>query len=425
MMGLLNPFLHASTIELSLREALEMAPKANFQVLLAGEAVTSQSESVRAARSALMPQMQLEVSQSRAMAPNTDPLAELFNIPTRFYVDRFDTVLRARMSLLSTRSIDDWKLSKLNLEATRFHLDNTVQDILQMIANAYFFHLRNQRRLEVIDATLKRDLVLLQIATDQKEAGVATALDVTRAEVGLARNELARLQQETLVMESAMNLKRILNLPLGDHLKLSDDEISNPSTPAGTMNGRLDAVLSQRADYQQLLSEFNREKLAYSAAKRERLPSLTLGGQWGYASQTWSDNLHEQWAIQLGVSMPVFEGFRIDSNKQLAASAIRQKEIQLADLKTQIEMDYRLVIQQLESSRQQVEVGERARELNVREFELEKIRFQQGVADNSDVVNAQAKLADAEDALVDAKYQFLIANIELARIEGDVQSLIK
>ncbi len=402
-----------------------MAPEANFQVLLAGEAVTSQIESVRASRSALLPQVQLEVSQSRAMAPNTDPLAELFNIPTRFYVDRFDSVLRARMSLLSTRSIDDWKLSKINLEATRFQLDNTVQDILQMIANAYFSHLRNQRRLEVIDATLARDHILLQIATDQKEAGVATALDVTRAEVGLARNELARLQQETLVMESAMNLKRILNLPLGDQLRLSDDDISNQLVIEGGITARLDAVLSRRADYQQLLAELNREKLAYSAVNRERYPSLTLGGQWGYASQTWSDNLHEQWAIQLGVSMPVFEGFRIDSDKQLAASAIRQKEIQLADLKTQIEMDYRLVIQQLESSRQQVQVGQRARDLNEREYELEKIRFQQGVADNSDVVDAQAKLADAEDALVDAEYQFVIANIDLARIQGDVQSLIR
>lgn len=413
----------APAIELSLRNALELAPTANFQVLLAREAVTAQGQSVRSARSALLPQVQMQASQFRAMAPNTDPLALSFpEIPDRFYVDRFDAVLRTSLSLVNTRSMDDWRISKLTLRATQLQLDNTVQDILQMIANAYFTHWRNQRRLEVIDTTLERDRILLQIATDQKEAGVATALDVTRAEVGLARNELVRLQQETMVMESSLLLKRILNLSLGEPLVLTDSTIGDASQQ-DIARFNLEAVLAQRADYQQLLSELERQQLAHRATKRERLPDLTLSGQWGYASPTISDDLREQWAIQLGVSMPVFEGFRLDSQQRIAASLIRQKEIQLSDLKSQIEMDYRLVIQQLQSSWEQVSVARRSRNLNEREYDLEKIRFQQGVADNSDVVNAQTRLADSEDALVEAEYQHLLAKIELARVEGHVQTL--
>jgi len=171
------------------------------------------------------------------------------------------------------------------------------------------------------------------------------------------------------------------------------------------------------------LSDLEREQVAHRATKQERLPSLTLSGQWGYASRNITDDLREQWAIQLGVTMPLFEGFRLESQQRIAASMIRQKEIQLKDLRSQIEMDYRLVIKQLQSSRQQVEVATRSRNLNEREYDLEKIRFQQGVADNSDVVDAQTRLADAEDALVEAHYQYLLAKIELARIEGTVQAI--
>jgi outer membrane protein TolC len=108
----------------------------------------------------------------------------------------------------------------------------------------------------------------------------------------------------------------------------------------------------------------------------------------------------------------------------MTASALKQKELQLEDLRDQIEADYRLVVQQVESSLRQVEVAQRARRLNLREFELERIRFQEGVADNSDVTASQAKLADSEDALVEAEFQFLLAKIRWARTQGNVLDLL-
>ena len=414
----------AERIELTLKEALERAPKANFQILLAEESVTSQAQVVRGTRSALLPQVQLEANQSRAMAPNVDPFSREFAPVNRYYVDRFDAVLRTRLSLINTRSIDDWRLSKLDLQATEWGLKNTVQDILSGIAKAYVTHWRNQRRLKVIDATLDRDRILLQIATDLQKAGVATMLDVTRAEVALAGNELARLQQETTVLESSLGILRALNLPVGSELVLMGGIDSLLQPPNESQKSHIEDVLLQRADYQQLRAELERASLALNATRREHLPSVELGADWGYASESWSDPMEEQWGIQLGVSVPVFEGGRIDSRKRLAASELKQKELKLAQLRSLIEADYRLVVQQLESSVRQVEVARRARDLNLREFELERIRFQEGVADNSDVTDSQAKLADSEDALVEAEFQFVLARIQLARAEGDILKLV-
>ena len=416
----------ASALALSLEEALARAPEANFQILLSEQGLAAQEQNVRLSRSALFPQINLEAAQSRSMSPNVSPVTRSIpGIPKRFFVDRFDAVLRTRLSLYNSRSIDDWRISKLSLQATEWQLENTVQQILQQIALAYFSHWRNGRRLEVIDATLERDRVLLQIAQDQQSAGVATSLDVTRAEVRLASNELARLQQENLVLESELNLKRILNLPLGEPLTLEEIPITVGERPFTFSEARFTTVLKNRPDYRQLETEREREELSVNAAWREYLPSLTLSGDWGYAAETWSDSKEEQWSIQLGVSMPVFEGFRIDSQKRLARANLRSREIELEQLTATIEADYRLILQQLQSRLRQVEVAERARDLNIREYELARIRFEEGVADNSDVVDAQAALADAEDALVEAEFELLSAQVNLARTEGDVRQLLR
>jgi outer membrane protein TolC len=416
----------AARMELDLATALERAPEANFQILLSEEAIRAQEESTLIARSGLLPQISLSASQSRAMSPNVDSLSASFpGIPERFFNDRFDGLVRARLQLLDFRTWDNWKISRLSLQAVRFRVESTVQDILQQIAVSYYTHWRNQRRLDVIDANLERDRLLLQIARDQQEAGVATALDVTRAEVSLATNELARLQQETAVMGSALRLKRVLNIPLETELVLADETIEPSVEVTAYSPMRFSGVLAQRPDYQQLQKELEREELALDASRRDRLPSLSLSGEWGYASQSWTDDMEEQWRISLGLNMPIFEGFRLSAETRQAASNLRSKELELKDLTQQIESDYRFVLQNLESRARQVEVARRAVSLNEREFELARIRFEEGVADNSDVVDAQAALADAEDTLVEAEYQYVQARIELARIEGEVRSILR
>jgi outer membrane protein len=414
----------AAEIEVDLRTALERAPQANFEVLLMREGLTAQTEAVRAARSGLLPQVTLGITQARAMSPNVDAFTSSFpGVPKRFFNDRFDGVLRARMAIYSSRTLDDWRLSQKRLEATRHELDDTIQVIYEQIALAYFSHWRNQRRLAVIDANLERDRLLLRIAQDQNAAGVATALDVTRAEVRLATNELARLQQETALVDSSLRLKRILNYPLGAQLVIREEAVGTLE-PAGFGAARFEEVLRARADYRKRMTEVEGEALALKASRRDRLPSVAVSGQWGVASQSWTDDMEEQWGIELGVSMPIFEGFRLDAQEQAAASALRSSELALDNLKAQIEAEYRLVLQSIASRGQQVEVAQRTVALSEREFELARIRFEEGVADNSDVVTAQAALADAEDRLVEAEFQYLQSRANLARIEGDVRRIL-
>ena len=188
---------------------------------------------------------------------------------------------------------------------------------------------------------------------------------------------------------------------------------------------RFEGVLRMRPDYRKVRAELEREELGLRASRRDRLPSVEVSGQWGYASQSWTDDMHEQWGIQLGLSVPIFEGFRLDAQEQIAASQLRAKEIEVEDLEAQIEAEYRFVLQNITSRNRQVEVARRAAELSAREFELARIRFEEGVADNSDVVTAQAALADAEDRLVEAEFEYLQARANLARIEGDVRKLLK
>ena len=57
-------------------------------------------------------------------------------------------------------------------------------------------------------------------------------------------------------------------------------------------------------------------------------------------------------------------------------------------------------------------------------MELAQKRFQQGVADNREIIEAQNRLAIASDGRVEAIYQYNLSRVELARAKGDVRGIL-
>jgi outer membrane protein TolC len=430
VIGVLSlPFikLSAETVTLDLAEAFQRAQYANFDVLLAAESRETAVQNIVRSRSNLLPSLTLEADQSRSMNPIVGGFTQGGAPATvdRTFVNRFDAVIRARMSVLDLNRRADYQVSRYNLRIAENRIESIIQDIYALIANSYFAHLRNIQRLDVIDANMERDEVLLRIARNQLEGGVATPLDVTRAEVSLATNELARLSQETMVLESGLQIKRILSLPLGAELELQRVAIPENSPLDFSIDQALPGVFERRADFRQEAESLERNQYARRAANWQRLPSVEVSGMWGGASQTIGDDLEEQWRVAVGVSVPLFDGFRIRANKLEADSAIRSQEYVVRQLQQQIESDLRLAAQDLKSRYSQVQVARKSVALNQREYELARIRFEEGVADNADVVNAMARLAEAEGVLVDARFAYHLSSVRLARVRGDMLEVLR
>lgn len=407
------------TLNLTLEEALDRAPEANFEILIGEEALIRQQQAQRRARAELLPQISGEVSQQRSQS--------YFNLDEQLrgtsITNRFDALLRASFTIFDASTIADYRLERINTEIARLSLRSTVQDILQAIAETYFTHLRNVRREETIQADIERDQALLELARNRFNAGAATEIDVTRGEVALASNRLRLAQQETLVEQSALELKRSLNFDLGRELELHRTELQELGEVV-YKPGELQAILDQRPEVVREVRTLERNKLARRAATLERLPSLDLTGTYGYAAETYEDDMEEVWSVGIGLNVPIFEGFRINANRREAASAVRQQETVVRQVETQVEANYRLVLSQLRSTRQQVEIARQQVSLAERELELARVRFEEGVADNSEVVEAQASVAQAADGLVEAEYQLHLARLALARVRGDVRSIL-
>jgi outer membrane protein TolC len=121
--------------------------------------------------------------------------------------------------------------------------------------------------------------------------------------------------------------------------------------------------------------------------------------------------------------MPVFD-LRSNADRRIALSRQRAQEARVHALELQITSELRLAVQDAGSRNAQIAVAEKSLGLAREELRLAQQRYQQGVADNREIVEAQNRLAVAEDNLVEAVYQYNLSRVELARAKGDVRAVL-
>jgi outer membrane protein TolC len=144
---------------------------------------------------------------------------------------------------------------------------------------------------------------------------------------------------------------------------------------------------------------------------------LQFQGDIGQSGRTPADNL-STWRVRGVFSVPLFTGGRIQAEVAEAQALLEEARAQLDDLQAQIEQDVLTSASAVASSREQARISEANLALARQELELARERFAQGVADNTEVVNAQDRIARAEDARIRALHSLNLAQANLLRSTG-------
>ena len=88
------------------------------------------------------------------------------------------------------------------------------------------------------------------------------------------------------------------------------------------------------------------------------------------------------------------------------------------DLTDQIEGDLRKAFLDLQAVTTQVDVAERSRQVAAETLDLTRQRFDAGVSDNVEVIQAQETLANAELDYINSIFAHNVAKLSLARVTG-------
>ncbi len=415
-------------LRLSLRDAIQAAIDNNVNVRLLKERIAAAQAVSNTTLGALLPNVSGFVNgrnQTVNLAAFGIPQDRLSSLGVpRNVTDPFD-VYDARANLVqnifSLSLIQRWRAAKTGVDVASLEAEVTRRDVMATVGLLYMEALRADEAVKARLADIELSEQLLKLAQDRKAAGVATGLDVTREEVQLENNRQRLLVSQNEQESARLNLIRALGIDFGVRLVLTDE-----LKYIGMMQERHEeALASARENRVELKAQEARQKMAslsLSSVTSERIPSLSLNGDYGLIGLKPDDALATR-TVGLTLSVPIFDGGQRESRISESRSRMRQESIRMKDISDQITLEVRNALLTLESSQQQISVSQKGLELAMKELKFARDRFVAGLATNIEVTNAQASVARARDNVIEALFRFNASRINLARAKGELEKV--
>ena len=186
---------------LSLAQAVQLALENNLNTQLAEERRNETAGVRQQALSPLLPNVAGAVSQasrtanlaalgfSSQLLPQVRPFLGPFSV--------FDARFQFVQSLLNLRSLREYQAARIGTDIAATEEKLAREQVAASAALRYLDTLRTQRAVETARANLELAQNLLILAQNQKTAGVATGVDVTRAQTRVADQEVRLAQAQT------------------------------------------------------------------------------------------------------------------------------------------------------------------------------------------------------------------------------------
>jgi outer membrane protein TolC len=314
-----------------------------------------------------------------------------------------------------------WRAARETVRAAGAQEQSVREEYASLVVSQYLGSLRASADVKAAQSRVELARALFVQAEDLQKAGAGTGIDTLRANVELQNETQNLITAETNLQTSLFGLGRLLNFPPAQPIELAD-AVSFFQTPPIEVDRSLEAAYANRPEMQALRHQAQALESERQALQAQRLPSFRFEGYWTYLGLQ-PTSVIPSYLYQGGLHIPLFTGGRIGA--EVARAELEQKRIaqQEQEQRNAIALEVRTAAARLDAARHEVDVANLSVKLANEEVVQARDRFQAGVANNIEIVQAQTSLARANDNQIVALYRYNQARADLARATGQMQNL--
>lgn len=297
-----------------------------------------------------------------------------------------------------------------------------IQDAIANIIKSYYQVVLEQEKLTVLQQTLDISEERTELAESKYEVGKGSKLDFLSAQVDFNEDNAQYLLQKETLQKSRIQLNNYLARESPMDFRVTPEINIDSTLQRGTLHENL---LDQNPQLQAGQSNVDITNLYINELKGQAVPQIDLNvgygynlleSQAGFLSQSKSLGLN----YNLTATWTIFNGFVLKNQLQNAKIAIENSQLALEKSRLQLISDLnsdfityenRLEMMNLEQSNVQV-----ARENET--IALERYRI--GISNPLELREAQLNRIEAENRLLESKYNTKIAEVDLLLISGSL-----
>lgn len=236
------------------------------------------------------------------------------------------------------------------------------------------------------------------------ENGMVAKIDLLQTNVRLkeAEQKLTNTESNQNLAVSALN--NIMGSPIDEEVTIVEPDVKLPS--GFNLNAMMDEAARKRGNIKSISAQISALENSKKVITSEYLPKIYVAGGYKYSNQNDMVDPKGGFFAQLGLKMEV-EWDRASKEKQTLNSSISGLVNKRLQMISEVKLSVKSAYESLNSAINNLDVAKSAIEESEEYYRIVKLKYENGLSSNSDVLDAEALYISTLESERNAYYEVL------------------
>jgi outer membrane protein TolC len=317
------------------------------------------------------------------------------------------------------RLTSGYRTAKFNYLSSQESSRQTTNETVFNVKRGYYNYLLAKQLVGVTEEALNLAGKTYQNVKNMYEVGMASRLDLLRAEVRVANLKPPLIQARNNVAVAELSLKTLLGLDVAQPVEVTGEMTYTP-VEINLEQSLAKAVLN-RPELSQLQYQKQMAGEMIKIAKADYLPTIAVSGNYN----TWADRLafgKNNWqnfyAINLVLSLPLFNGLQTPARVAESQALIRELDFTEKGFVNNIKFEVQAAYLTLNNAQEALLSQEKNIDAAQESVRVAELNYGEGLITITDLGAAQVALSEARINYLRAIYEYTVSLAQLEKAVG-------
>lgn len=310
------------------------------------------------------------------------------------------------------------KSAKAGYKSALVGVQKSYNDMRSTVTNGYFMVLQTDDMQVLSRESVARLEEHLKNVKAQYDVGVVAKVDVLRSEVELANAQQNLIKAENAYKIAEANFNKIIGLPLATNLFLEDTLNYTPYDK--DLAYCLDYASKNRPELEQAKQGVEAARGQVKQARSGYQPQISAvaSQNWATGDGHWPADEESNWTVGVQASLTIFDTGVTRAKSHAAEANYFSAQETYRDTVDAVMLDVRSQYLNMREAEKRISTTEVAVSQAEEDYRIAQLRYQAGVGTNTDVLDAQVALTDAQTNYLQSVYDYNISKTNLETAIG-------
>jgi outer membrane protein len=316
-------------------------------------------------------------------------------------------------------------IAEYNYKATQEEYNKDKQNLIYNIKNAYWNLFKAKKVKEVTDQNVEQVKAHLMNVKNFYEQGLSTKNDLLKVQVQLSESELRQIDAKNAVKLARINLFNVIGIPLNTNSEIPDS-IDIRTNEVNDLNDYTEKALDNRPELKAMQYNIKAGEAGVTFAESDWYPQIYLAGNYYYSEPNQrvfpaENRFKDTWDVGISLSLNLWNwGATADKTDQ-AEAQLEQTKDSYKIIRDNIVLEVNSNYLNLVQSKDKIAVADESVRQAKENYRVTDETFKKGLALNSDLLDSEVALLQANTNYIQALVDYELAKAKLEKSIGETK----